>query len=50
MKGDSQHEQTNRRWTGNKQMRKGPNEYRGGEEERIMKKNKKTEKQTQDAK
>lgn len=30
MKGDSQHEQTNRRWTGNKQMRKGQNEYREG--------------------
>lgn len=38
MKGYAQHEQTNRRWTGNKQMKKGQNEYRGGKEERIMKK------------
>lgn len=37
-KGDAQHEKMNRRWTGNKQMRKRLNEYRGGEEERIMEK------------
>lgn len=37
-KGDAQHEQTNRRWTRNKQKRKGQNECRGVEKERIMKK------------